>query len=395
MKKLILITKSKKLKKYLIAIIVFVSSFNLFAQFENLSFGTDSTLDIVTWNIEHFPKNGQTTLNYVTQIIEAMDIDVLAIQEVQEYDDFEQLIANLEGWEGDYAWDQYAALAYIYKTDVVENVNLFEIYTNKSREFPRAPYVMEMTSGGVEYVIMNNHLKCCGDGHLDESDDYDEEKRRLDACNLIDDYIVENYPNKRVIMLGDLNDILTDNNSNNVFKTFINNPDSYAFADMDIAEGSNSNWSYPSWPSHLDHILITNEIFDDFATVGSEILTVKLDNYFNSFNDYDYNVSDHRPVGLKIKRASYLGVNDLLVDKSNFFNYPNPIKNQTTFTFNAVKANTVIEIVNIQNQKIQEINLSENQNSVVWNINNLPSGIYYSKLIENKVVIGVRKLIIR
>ena len=31
-------------------------------QIEDLSFGTPETFDIMTWNIEQFPKNGQTTV---------------------------------------------------------------------------------------------------------------------------------------------------------------------------------------------------------------------------------------------------------------------------------------------------------------------------------------------
>ena len=36
------------------------------------------------------------------------------------------------------------------------------------------------------------------------------------------------------------------------------------FVDLEIAYGSSTNWSYPTWPSHLDHICITNELFQDF-----------------------------------------------------------------------------------------------------------------------------------
>ena len=39
--------------------------------------------------------------------------------------------------------------------------------------------------------------------------------------------------------------------------------ENYLFTDMDIAQGNSNGWSYPSWPSHLDHILITNELFDN------------------------------------------------------------------------------------------------------------------------------------
>ena len=66
---------------------------------------------------------------------------------------------------------------------------------------------------------------------------------------------------------------------------------------MEIAQGSNSDWSYPNWPSHLDHILITNELFDMFDYIE----TIRIDHFMDGgFNEYDQYVSDHRPVALKI-----------------------------------------------------------------------------------------------
>ena len=49
---------------------------------EDISFGTNETFEIVTWNIERFPKNNQTSIDYVDRIIRAIDADVYAIQEV-------------------------------------------------------------------------------------------------------------------------------------------------------------------------------------------------------------------------------------------------------------------------------------------------------------------------
>jgi hypothetical protein len=71
---------------------------------------------------------------------------------------------------------------------------------------------------------------------------------------------------------------------------------------MDIAYGYASNWSYPSWPSHLDHILITDELFDEFENEGSLVETIHLEEYFNGgWSDYENYISDHRPVGLSLK----------------------------------------------------------------------------------------------
>ncbi len=381
------------MKKSLILILVFISSFRLLAQFEDLTFGTDSTLEVITWNIEHFPKEGQVTVDYVRQIIEALDVDIVAIQELEGYDYFNQLVDSLEGWEGYYGYNQYISLAYIYKADLFEDLEIFEIYENDSREFPRTPLVMEMDYNGEHFVIINNHLKCCGNQILELDDEWDEETRRYDACNLLDQYIVDFHPNDKVIVLGDLNDILTDSPENNVFQVFTENPNSYLIADMDIAEGGSTNWSYPTWPSHIDHIFISNEIVNDYLNYGSDIRTIKLDEYFDGgWSDYDEYISDHRPVGLKIKTENNLGTNEFDLQKNSLSNYPNPFVNTTTISFKTITTNSVIEIFSVKGKLVQQFNLLHNQSSVVWNASALPAGIYYAKLIVDGRIIGVRKM---
>jgi len=381
------------MKKIIFLFLTILVSLQLSAQFENLTFGTDSTLDVITWNIEHFPKNGQTTIDYVTQIVEALDADVIALQEISEEIWLDQLIENLDGWDGYYAYDQYVGLAYIYRTAVIEDVDVFEIYTNKNRELPRAPLVMEMNYAGEQYIIINNHFKCCGDGYMNLNDPWDEETRRFDASNLIDEYISDNYSNQKVILLGDLNDVLTDSPANNVFEVFIDDPDNYLFVDMGIAEGNNNDWSYPTWPSHLDHILITNELFDEYSNNGSQVETIRLDDYFSSWYGYDNNVSDHRPVGVKIKTNASLGIDDIAVADS-FLNYPNPIKNTTTISFAPVVADAEVEIFNMKQQKIQHFDIDVNQSSVVWNTDGVEAGIYFSKLIIEGKIKAVRKMVV-
>ena len=108
----------------------------------------------------------------------------------------------------------------------------------------------------------------------------------------------------------------------NVFNIFLDNTADYRFTDLDIARGSSSDWSYPNWPSHLDHILINKNLFDEFADTDSHIETIKLDGYYNGgFNEYDFKVTDHRPVGLK------LGAIVSSTDELNSLDlniYPNP-----------------------------------------------------------------------
>ena len=287
---------------------LFLFSVNLSAQdFDELEFGTDSTFEILTWNIEWFPKNGQITVDYVTQIIQALEIDVLAIQEVDDTDMFDQMLQNLTDYEGYYESAWFAGLAYIYKTDVVEINEIYEIYTTSPywSPFPRSPMVMDMTYLGENILIINNHFKCCGDGYLDLDDPDDEETRRYLASNLLKEYIDTHFLNNNVIVLGDLNDILTDDTENNVFQMILNDSENYLFADMEIATGNSSEWSYPWWPSHIDHILITNELFDEFENERSKIQTIKIEEFMDGgFDEYYENISDHRPVALKLEFIS-------------------------------------------------------------------------------------------
>ena len=264
--------------------------------------GSDDSFDFMTWNIEWFPKNGQVTLDYVIEIIEDIDVDVIAIQELDDRDMFDQMISSLNGYSGYYESSWFAGLAYIYKTELVEINEIYEIYTTSPywNAFPRSPMVMDMNFNGINYFLINNHFKCCGDGSLNLNDDSDEEKRRYDAINLLREYIDNNLSDKNVIVLGDLNDDISESISNNVFQIILDDPN-YYFADSDIAEGSSSNWSFPNWPSHLDHILITNELFDELP--DSNVETIKLDQYMSGgWSEYDQNVSDHRPVFMKLSQ---------------------------------------------------------------------------------------------
>ena len=285
------------MKNNLILLICIALSFS--QDLDELYFGTDNTLDLMTWNIEWFPKNGQVTVDYVSQIISALELDVIAIQEIDDISSFNNVVNSLEGYEGYLESSWFAGLAYIYNTQTVQINNIYEIYTSSPywSPFPRSPMVMDLNFMNENYIIINNHFKCCGDNNMNINDESDEETRRYIASNLLKEYVDSYFPNNNVIILGDLNDSLIDNPNNNVFQMFLDDSENYLFTDMEIAQSSSNQWSYPSWPSHLDHILITNELFDN----NSYVEVIRIDDFFEGgFSQYDQNISDHRPVALKL-----------------------------------------------------------------------------------------------
>jgi len=269
---------------------------------EDLHFGTDSTFEVVSWNIEWFPKNGLVTADSVKTIIQSLAADVYALQEIDDTTLLKQVVSTIPGYSCYFKSTYYGGLAYVYNTNTVQVNEKYEIYTSQPfwNTFPRSPQVLELTFNNEDYVILNNHFKCCGDGTLNTNDSNDEEMRRLSAVTLLKQYIDSLFIDERVIIVGDLNDILTDPTANNVFNSFLNDSD-YLFVDFPIALGSSSNFSYPSWPSHLDHILISNELFADFSKPNSWLSCIRIDDYMSSWNAYDNNISDHRPIGLRLQ----------------------------------------------------------------------------------------------
>ena len=372
------------MKKVVLLIFLITLAPQLIAQsLKDLSFGTDSSFEVITWNVEWFPKNGQSTVDSVRQIIEALDVDVLALQEISDTVLLKQMVDSLDGYETYFESSWFAGLAYIYKTDSVVINDIYEIYTTNPywSAFPRSPMVMDLNFRNENFIIINNHFKCCGDGLLDLTDSDDEEFRRNEASTLLKDYIDTNFANQRVVVLGDLNDILTDDTDHNVFQTFIDDASNYLFADMDIAQGNSSDWSYPSWPSHIDHLLITNELFVEFENENSDIQTIPVDDYLSGgFWEYDANISDHLPVGLKVQiAASQIGLDDRDLSTLNVF--PNPSNGFVNFSLVSTASNGQIVICNVSGIIVQTLEVVKGQNIVPWDTENVESGIYYASIL--------------
>ena len=349
----------------------------------------------MTWNIEQFPKNGQTTVNYVSEIIQNLEMDIIAIQEVDNINYFEQMVDGLNMYEGYLESEWFAGLAYIYNPEVIQINDLYEIYTTSDywSAFPRSPMVMDLNYNDHRIIVINNHYKCCGDGILNMSDSGDEETRRYQANLLLKTYIDQNFSSENVILLGDLNDDIAETSQNNVFQMFIEDSQNYLFADIEIATGTSANWSFPNWPSHLDHLLITNELFSKFENENSEVKTIKIDDYLSGWSEYDQNISDHRPVALKLYMDSSLGTTNISDDNAIFWNTPNPFKDQTVFKLNDLSENQRIEIYTALGQKITTL-YKIGVNTITWNSENFTNGIYIAKLIINNQQVSSKKLVL-
>jgi endonuclease/exonuclease/phosphatase family metal-dependent hydrolase len=255
--------------------------------------GTQSSLDIVTFNVEGFPKAGYTSITALAALLKTMDPDVVALQEVASKADFDRLVKLMPGWKGylnptnNDEWN----LAYLLKSSEIEMISSSEILLFKDDigAFPRAPYEIKIkhTPSGKDIYLINIHLKCCSG--------IENENSRKSASEKLKNYLDITRPGDRVIVLGDFNDeISASTESENPFLNFVKDPAGYSFADMAIAKGSPLWWSYPGFPSHIDHILISNELVPSIDTC----MVVKV---APCYPDYSLHLSDHRPVELILK----------------------------------------------------------------------------------------------
>ena len=163
------------------------------------------------------------------------------------------------------------------------------LFENDSWAFPRPPFEVKVKykPTGTDVFLINLHLKCCG-GEENEG-------RRAAASSQLKAYLDTSRPDDAVVILGDYNDEIssTSARSENPFLNFVNDSQNYLFADMSIAKGTVLWWSYPTFPSHIDHILVTNELSGNIDTT----VVIKASPCYPEYNAV---ISDHRPVAIKI-----------------------------------------------------------------------------------------------
>jgi len=265
-------------------------------------FGSDSTFEVITWNIENFAKEGNVTVDSLVSFINLLNPDVLCLQEIESADYFQELVNHLENYNGhrenSASYDLDLAVLYLNDLSVI---SIDEIYTDDWWSFPRSPQIIRLNWKNHEIKLINNHLKANCSSAYSNCNNEENQSRRRSGMEYLDIYTKHYLDSSNVIILGDLNDSIDDPENDNVFMNFLLKPAEYLFVDTYIAYGSPDYWSFPTWPSHLDHILITNELFDEFESLGSVVQTFRIEDYMEGgWNTYEQNISDHRPVGLKL-----------------------------------------------------------------------------------------------
>ena len=117
---------------------------------DDLEFGTPESLDIATWNIEWFPKNGSATIDRVKAIVQNLEIDLWAIQEIDDTTVFKGMMDDLEDYEYILMDGWFGGLVYVYNSSDIEVLDAFEIYTESPfwSPLPRSPLILHFAFNG-------------------------------------------------------------------------------------------------------------------------------------------------------------------------------------------------------------------------------------------------------
>jgi endonuclease/exonuclease/phosphatase family metal-dependent hydrolase len=266
-----------------------------------LHLGSAATLEILTWNLHNFPST-DTTAAEVAALTLAMDVDLVALQEIADVTAFAQILAALPGYEGVTSPDQYSAGEYqktgfLYRTDGLRLTRTESLFAGDDYAFPRPPlaghFALQHEDGSeTPLLVIVAHLKA-SPGETNEA-------RRRAACAALKahvDALLAQEPGSDVAIVGDLNDLLTDAPADNVFTVFTDDPEDYTILSAPLAAAG--EFSYIPYRHLYDHLIAVRPFADRFFAEATAAVPLELTDL--AF-DYEEVISDHRPVVAVVPR---------------------------------------------------------------------------------------------
>lgn len=360
--------------------------------------GTDATFDLATWNVEHFgnaaepPSNDALQAEQVLAVLQAADIDLWAMQELDIESDFDALVEDLGApYEGLWFADETSfpiGYGFIYNTDVVEVLEAEPVLDQFSYEFAfRPPLLLRanltLPSGTVENArILNVHAKCCGD-----QTSYN---RRVAASNALKNY-VDNFLtlDAPILVLGDFNDELRSSifgGQPSPYQNFRDDADDYRFVSyvLDLANvPTNCANSACSDGSTLDHILLART-FEQSYVEGS---MSRFGELLDEIPNYVTTTSDHIPVYAQFDFGQTTGADEDASAPRPFAlraPFPNPFRSATTLTYSLPAATDVrLEVFDALGRRVamvEEGSRSAGTHEAVFEAEALPPGLYIARL---------------
>ncbi|MCR6719962.1 MAG: Ig-like domain-containing protein [Chitinophagaceae bacterium] len=285
-----------------------------------------TTLEVVNWNIEWFGSPGNGPVNDAQQeqnvrtILQNINADVYALVEIVDEARLASVVSQMPGYAyviSDFGshTNPYSSssstlgeaqkLAFIYKTSVLSDITadpLLSIGINSPEDAASANYNY-WSSGRYPYMLTANVSLNCATTRVrfvlvhakantsPTATSYDRRKNGADALYA---KLNADYPDDRIIILGDFNDDLdqsiTAGFTTTSWDSFVNDTENFSAITLPLSlAGKKSTVAYNDI---IDHVVISNELVPYYmpgtATVLNDVTSL-VSNYGNS-------TSDHYPV---------------------------------------------------------------------------------------------------
>lgn len=292
------------------------------------------TLDIVSWNLAWFgsnsggPSNLEQQYQNAKKVVQTLDADIIAFQEISNDAQMERLVSELPGYsfvKSDvYSYSQRPStgesldpqkLYIVYKNETVkvksQKVLLNKLYndilagTTTLPNYPsssasfwasgRLPYLVEVEAT-MNGVTQNLHLLNLHTRANSGTDVSRYEMRKYDV-EVLKDSLAAQYPNVNLVMLGDMNedvDISVVNNLPSSLNAFVLD-DNYKTLTYDLSTTGAFTYAGGSFQSFLDHIIVSKSLVDEYIEES-----IMIENQFlNSISSFRTSTSDHVPVSAR------------------------------------------------------------------------------------------------
>ena len=297
-----------------------------------------STLEITTWNIEWFgddsnspaagnPNSDTIQKDSVKTIIQQLNPDVLAVQEIADEALFTTMVNELEGYSyvlspavsyPDDTSGNQQKVGFIYKTSTVSitdtKVLLESVHpyynggdTSFLTDYPstpdrfyasgRLPFMMStqvtIDSTQVPYDFIVLHARANSSNGPQERYDM----RKYDV-EMLRDSLNQYYPTNNLVLLGDFNDDVDETVADDI-NTTLSSYEAYVAdaTNFDVLTDVLSEQGFRSYAfreNMIDHILVSNEVAPNYIDQSARV------HYEFYDGDYTSTASDHFPVSVRM-----------------------------------------------------------------------------------------------
>ncbi|MBB4804296.1 endonuclease/exonuclease/phosphatase family metal-dependent hydrolase [Flavobacterium nitrogenifigens] len=397
------------------------------------------TFDVVTYNLEFFgaptsaygPADKTLQLENVSKVMNKLDADVYVVQEVSSDAQIDALITkiNVNGktfeksvstsWS--YSWDptsdptfppQKLVVLYNTKTTTLKKTRVMfkEFYdelragTKTLANYPGGSSSSFFSSGRLPYMVtletnlngVKNEIKLIDlHARANSGTDISRYNMRKYDTQVLKDSLDAHYADSNIILLGDYNDdvkasVIAGQPSS--YEAFVNDTNNYKALTLEISQAG--AYSFLSSGGFLDHITISNELFDDYIANSTAVYDPR-----NDIASYTTTTSDHGPVIARFElKQDVLAVPDF-GGKNKYVvrAYPNPATDVVNFDLQTAQGRDLkIKLYDINGHVIGNpisVQSESEISTAVMSVHNLVSGFYIYTVTENNKVIFKDKII--